>query len=134
MDDLFRIPGTGRRIGLEPLIGLIPVVGDLATGAVGAYLIARALRFRLPVIVVVRMVFNTLLDVVIGGIPLLGDVFDFYWKGNSRNMELFREYAEEPGRSTRRHYIFFAAVLGLILLVILAVAAAVIWLIRQILS
>jgi len=123
LDSSLRVPGTRFRFGLEPIIGLIPGVGDVASGGLGLYLIVRAVQFRLPGVVILRMVVNTLLDLTIGAIPVLGDLFDFAYKSNSRNMRLFDEYAADPGRSTRSEWallggllLIAAGVLGLLLI------------------
>lgn len=115
LDDLVEIPGTKRRIGVEPVIGLLPGAGDVVSAAVGVWLIVEATRFRLPAVVVTRMVMNTLLDLVVGIVPVLGDLFDFAFKSNSRNMALFRRYAADPTASTREHkLVLLGAVLALI--------------------
>jgi Domain of unknown function (DUF4112) len=114
-----RIPGTGIRFGLEPIIGLIPGVGDLVSGAMGFYLVLRAVQFRLPPVVIARMVANTLLDMTIGALPFLGDLFDFAYKSNSRNMALFERYASDPTGSTRGQWVFF------VIVALIAVAALV---------
>ena len=121
LDDLVTVPGTNRRVGLEPVVGLIPGAGDVVSAAVGFWLIAEAARFRLPPIVLARMVLHTVVDLVVGLVPLLGDVFDFAFKSNTRNVELFRRYASDEAASTREHRLFF---LGLVLL-----AVGLLWLI-----
>lgn len=120
LDDLVEIPGTGRRIGLGPVVGLIPWIGDLIAAAPGAWLILEAARFRLPPIVLTRMVVNLLVDLVVGAIPLVGDVFDFGFKSNLRNLELFRRHALDPDSSTRDHRVFLGGLLLLALGVVLA--------------
>jgi len=115
LDDLFEVPGTGRRFGLEPIIGLIPFAGDAAAVIVGAIIVLEAVRFRLPRIVVVRMVFNLFVDLAVGAIPILGDLFDFAFKANIRNLELFRRHALDPGASTVGYKLFFC---GLVVLVV----------------
>ena len=122
LDNYFKFPGTNWRFGLDALVGLIPGAGDLGSGAIGFLLLFRAFQFRLPKVVIMRMIFNSLIDITVGAIPLIGDAFDFLWKSNSMNMKLFHEYAGEPEKSTRRHWIFililfgsFFAVFGLIL-------------------
>jgi hypothetical protein len=115
LDDLVTVPGTRHRVGIEPIVGLIPGAGDVVSAAVGVWLIAEAARFKLPGSVVGRMVLNTLLDLVVGIVPIVGDVFDFAFKSNSRNLELFRRYAADPGASTREHRV---VLLGAVLLVV----------------
>lgn len=126
LDDLVAVPGTSLRVGLDPVIGLIPVVGDLIGAAFGAWVIAEAARFRLPRIVLARMVVNLLLDLGIGAIPLIGDVYDVAMRSNARNMALFRRHALEPDASVQDHRVFFA---GLALLV-----SGVLWLVAWLLG
>jgi hypothetical protein len=121
MDNYFRIPGLGWRFGIEAVIGLVPFLGDIVTGALGVLLLFRAIQYKLPKIVIFRMIMNNLIDIGVGAIPFLGDLFDFVFKANTKNMTLFRKYAEGPQESTLRHWIFvmsillfFAAILGLI--------------------
>ena len=114
LDDLVTVPGTNRRIGIEPVVGLIPGAGDLVSAAVGIWLIAEASRFRLPGSVVARMVLNTLIDLVVGIVPGLGDLFDFAFKSNSRNLALFRRHAADPSASTREHRLVLLGAVALI--------------------
>ena len=120
LDDLIEVPGTGRRIGLGPLVGLIPWAGDLIAAGPGAWLILEAARFRLPASVLLRMVLNLVVDLVVGLVPVLGDLFDFGFKSNLRNLELFRRYASEPDASTAEHRRFLGGLLLLVLGVVLA--------------
>jgi hypothetical protein len=115
LDDLIRIPGTDQRIGLDPAIGLIPWFGDLVSAAVGFWLIAEAARFRIPRVVLARMLVNTTVDLLVGAIPVLGDLFDVVSRSNRRNLELFRRHATDAGASTAEHRAFLA---GLVLIVI----------------
>ncbi len=121
LDELIEVPGTPVKVGLDPIIGLIPVVGDAVSAIVGAWVIGEAARFGLPRIVLARMVVNLVVDLVFGAIPLLGDLYDFAFRSNSRNLALFRRHALEPDASTRGDQAFFA---GMILLVV-----GVLWLI-----
>ena len=134
LDSSIRIPGTNFRFGLEPIIGLLPGAGDLASGALGFYLVARALQFRLPWIVVARMIANTLLDLTIGSIPVLGDAFDFVYKSNTRNIRLFELYATDPGRSTRGEWAFFLVLAGAFVAAVLLVAAGVAWVLNELVA
>jgi len=95
MDSQFRLPGTRFRFGLDPLLGLLPVVGDLSSFAVSAALIVTMMRHGATGAVVVRMVLNALFDAVIGAIPLIGNIFDFAYKANDRNVELLRRHYAE---------------------------------------
>jgi hypothetical protein len=115
LDDLVRIPGTNQRVGFDPLIGLIPGVGDLATAIVGGWIILEAARMRIPAIVLARMILNTTVDLVIGAIPFVGDLFDVVSRSNHRNLALFRRYATDDRSGTTEHRLFFA---GLVLVLV----------------
>lgn len=133
MDNAFKIPGLNWRFGAEALVGLIPGAGDVVSGAVGLLLLLRAFQFKLPKIVIVRMLVNSILDITIGAIPFIGDLFDFVWKSNTRNMVLFRQYAEGPAESTTRHWIFLGSVLGLFGFLILGIMLFFAYFLRELL-
>lgn len=90
LDDVFRVPGTRIRFGLDGVIGLIPGVGDAVTGALAAYLAFRAWGLGLPPGVILRMGANVGLDFAVGSIPVAGDLFDFGFKANRRNINLLK--------------------------------------------
>jgi hypothetical protein len=92
MDSQFRLPGTQFRFGLDPLLGLIPFVGDLSTLAVSGALLLTMMRHGASGAVVVRMVLNILLDTIVGAVPVLGNLFDFAYKSNERNVALLRAH------------------------------------------
>lgn len=92
MDSAFRIPIIGFRFGLDPVIGLIPGAGDVVSTAFSAYLIYLAARFRLPPQIFKQMIFNVALEAVIGTVPLLGDIFDAFYKSNIRNLALLEKH------------------------------------------
>ena len=93
MDRAFHIPGTRIRVGLDALLGLFPVGGDVLTGLVQAGLVLVALRhYKVPRIVAARMAANVLIDIAVGAIPLLGDLFDIGFKANTRNIQLLEAY------------------------------------------
>lgn len=93
MDRAFVIPGTRVRVGLDALLGLVPIGGDVLTGLVQTGLVLIALgRYRVPPVVAARMMANVLLDVGVGAIPLLGDLFDVAFKANTRNLQLLTPY------------------------------------------
>jgi len=135
MDDLVTLPGAGgRRFGVDPILGLIPVVGDMIAAVPGIYLIAEAARFRLPRVVLARMTFNTMLDLSIGIIPIVGDIFDFFSKSNARNLALFRQYALEPETSTGPHRAFFAGLALILIGTVWLTIAVLSWLIGLLLQ
>ena len=98
MDTAIGIPGTRFRIGLDPILGLVPGAGDLVSTAFSAYIIFLAARFGLPRELLGKMLLNIGLETVVGSVPLLGDWFDAYYKSNMRNLALLEEHlqAEEP--------------------------------------
>ena len=111
LDNTFRVPGTKWRFGLEAVLGLVPGAGDIVSGFLGLFLLLRAFQFKLPKIVIGRMLLNSLLDLTIGAIPFVGDVFDFVYKSNTRNMKLFHEFAGDPLRPTDKHWFFLAGLI-----------------------
>lgn len=122
MDGIFRIPGTGWRIGLDALVGLVPGVGDFATTAVSLYILASGVRYRVPKVTLLRMAANIGIDYLVGSIPFVGDLFDAFWKSNQKNVELLRERATataEEARQGRASDWLFLAVIVLFLLALL---------------
>jgi hypothetical protein len=96
-DSAFRVPGTRIRFGIDPIIGLIPGLGDMASPAIAVLIIWQATRLRVPKVVLARMVLNALIDAGVGTIPVVGDLFDFGWKSNDWNLALLDRHAR-PGR------------------------------------
>lgn len=92
MDTAIGIPGTKFRIGLDPIIGLVPGAGDIVDTAFSAYLIYLATRFNLPQKTLGKMIYNIGLEAVIGSVPLVGDIFDAFYKSNMRNLALLEEH------------------------------------------
>ena len=136
MDGLFRIPGTGWRIGLDALVGLVPGVGDFATTAVSLYILAAGVRYRVPKVTLLRMASNIAVDYLLGSVPLVGDLFDAAWKSNQMNVELLKRRAsvspEEARHGRLSDWLFLGAiVLGLLVLLIGSVAVS-LWLLTQI--
>src|SRR5437763_13712854 len=86
-DTVFEVPGLGWRFGLDPIIGLIPLAGDFATSLVSLYILALAAEARVPRSTMLRMGLNVAIDYFVGAIPIIGNVFDFAWKANYRNMQ-----------------------------------------------
>ena len=97
MDGAFVVPGTNIRLGLDAIIGLVPVAGDMISGLVSSYLIWEARQLGAPRWLIARMVGNTLLDTTIGAIPVVGDAFDIMFRANMKNMTLLRRHMEKRG-------------------------------------
>lgn len=94
MDTAIGIPGTRFRIGLDPIMGLIPGAGDLVSTSFSAYIIFLAARFKLPRQVLTQMIFNIALEAVVGSVPLVGDLFDAAYKSNIRNLNLLERHLQ----------------------------------------
>ena len=132
MDGLFRIPGTGWRVGLDAIVGLIPGVGDLATTAVSFYILAAGVRYRVPKVTLLRMAANVGVDYALGAIPVVGDLFDAAWKSNQMNVELLRSRAsvsaEEAAHGRASDWLFLGLlILGLLTLLVGSIAVS-LWL------
>ena len=102
MDDLFRIPVLGWRFGLDALIGLVPGLGDTSTALVSFYILAAAVRYRVPKVTMLRMGLNIGIDYVFGSLPLVGDLADAWWKSNRKNLELLRKRATVSAEEARQ--------------------------------
>ena len=97
MDGAVVVPGTTLRLGLDALIGLMPVAGDVISGLISSYLIWGARRLGAPRWLIARMMANTLVDTTIGAIPLVGDAFDLVFRADMKNMALLRRHMEKRG-------------------------------------
>jgi len=123
LDNSIPVPGTNFRFGLDTIIGLVPGVGDLVGGALSAYIILEAARLGVPRALLVRMGYNVLVDVAVGTVPVLGDLFDAGYKANLRNLALVQSHVEKPA-TARRAGRRFVVLLGLGILLLIAAAVA----------
>jgi len=127
LDSAFEIPGLRWRFGLDPLIGLIPGLGDLASTFMSLFILGAAIRYGVPKITLMRMGLNLGIDFAVGAIPFVGDVFDVWWKANLRNMELLRRSRSMgSARATPGDYLFVGVIFAA-LMVILVGAAMLTW-------
>ncbi len=117
LDSAFRVPGTNLSFGLDPIIGLIPGLGDLTTPIFSALLLLHAVRLRIPRVVQLRMLMNSAIDLGVGAIPFVGDFFDFGWKANVRNLALLERHAHPGAKAGRSDWIFVGVVLAILVLV-----------------
>jgi hypothetical protein len=126
MDDLIRVPGLGWRFGLDAIVGLIPGFGDTATSLVSLYILVAAVRYRVPKVTLLRMGMNIGIDYVVGSFPLVGDLFDAWWKSNQRNVALLGQRATVSASEARKGKLSDWLFVGLIILLLagLAVGAA----------
>src|SRR6267143_2831505 len=102
MDDFIRVPGLGWRFGLDAIVGLIPGFGDTATSLVSFYILASAVRYRVPKVTLLRMGLNIGIDYLVGSLPLVGDIFDAWWKSNQMNVELLSKRATVSASTARK--------------------------------
>lgn len=129
MDGVIPLPG-GFRIGLDPIIGLIPGLGDMLGAAVSSIIVIQAHRAGIPKPTLLRMVANVGVDAVVGAIPFAGDFFDFAFRVNQKNLELYRQ-ARTGQRDPKRDVGFLILLLLLIALIVAIPIAAVFWLARH---
>lgn len=130
LDASFRVPGTGVRFGWDALIGLIPGVGDAATGLLAAWIVAEAARLGAPGSVLARMLGNVGLDLLVGAVPLLGDLFDAGFKANQRNVRLLESWLERPDAVARSSRLRVGLVAATVVAFLAGLGALVWWLAR----
>lgn len=97
----FTLPGTNRKVGLDFVLGLVPVVGDVVTGAMGLYIVWEARNLGMSKFQLARMAANVGFDSLVGAVPLAGDVFDFFWRSNTRNLKIIRRHLDKHHPGTR---------------------------------
>jgi uncharacterized protein DUF4112 len=135
LDEAFRVPGTSIRFGLDGIIGLVPGLGDVLAGLLSLIIPLAAWMRGVPYVTIVRMVANIGIGVLVGSIPVLGDIFDIAWKANRRNYLLMRRHLGEPRRHTGRDWTFLlllAASLGAIFAIpVVLVVWCLAWLVKQ---
>lgn len=131
LDDAIRVPGTDFHIGIDPIIGLMPGVGDLLGGVASLYIILEAARAGAPASVLARMAGNVGIDTLVGSIPVLGDAFDFGWKSNTRNARLLARHLEEPTGTRRASTALVLAVLAGLAAVVVGVSVLVVLVLRK---
>jgi hypothetical protein len=118
LDSAVPVPGTSFRFGLDPILGLIPGLGDLVSPIFTLGVIWQAREFGVPRVVLMRMIFNAGLDMLIGLFPVVGDLFDFAWKSNNKNFALLERHAYEEHHPSAGDWIF--VVISIALLIVIA--------------
>jgi hypothetical protein len=131
LDTTVRIPGTSLSIGLDPLIGLIPGIGDAVANLIGTLILGIAARLRLPRIVLARMSLNLLINGTVGAIPIVGDLFSVWFQSHARNAALLWEAALKPDRETRPDWLYVGGFVGGTVLLMLLAIAGVVWLVAK---
>ena len=134
LDDAIRVPGTSLRFGVDPIVGMIPGLGDLLGGAASAYIILEAARAGAPASVLLRMTMNVGIDTLVGAVPLVGDLFDFAWKSNSRNAELLARHVEAPAQTRRASIALVVLLLALLAGLAIGAAALTVYIVKRLIG
>lgn len=134
LDNSIPVPGTPWRIGLDPLLGLVPGLGDLLGAALSGWILVEGERMGAGRATLLRMLWNVLVEVAIGAVPILGDIFDAGWKANAKNVALLERHLATPGIQRRRDRVFLAVVVGSLVGGAVAGVAAALFLLRWIIN
>jgi hypothetical protein len=130
LDDMWRVPGTQIRFGLDGLIGWVPGIGDAIAGIASCVIVFASWRRGVPPITLARMAANVLLESVIGAIPIVGDIFHVFWKANRRNYRLLIREKEHPSSNVSRDWIFLAVILFAAIAVVTIPIGILIWMLQ----
>ena len=128
LDRTVRIPGTRIYLGLDPLLGLIPGLGNILANLLGTVILILTARLQVLQIVIARMSLNLLINGVVGAIPIAGDLFSIWFRSHARNAELLRRAASQPHRETQQARLYVAGIIGGTIVLLLAIAA-VLWIV-----
>lgn len=129
LDTTVKVPGTSLYIGLDPLLGLIPGVGDALANLIGTVILGLAARLRIPRIVLARMSLNLLINGSVGAIPIAGDLFSVWFRSHARNAALLREAATQLDCETRSDWFYVGGIIAGAAVLLLLVITIVLWLI-----
>jgi uncharacterized protein DUF4112 len=127
LDSQFRVPGTNIRFGLDAIIGLIPGIGDISTPVFAMLLLLHGARMRLPIVVQTRMVLNAAIDMLLGFVPIAGDLADIGFKANLRNLALLERHSTRGVPPSQSDYIFVIVCVIVLAFIALAPIALLIW-------
>ena len=128
LDNAFRVPGTNVRFGWDPIVGLVPWLGDVVTAVFAGAILIHAHRMRVPRVIQTRMFFNTLIDIVVGLIPFVGDVSDVFWKSNAKNFALLERHAGGVTRPSKGDWLFVTMIVAALVAVALVPLLLTFWL------
>lgn len=131
LDSYFRIPGTNIRFGFDAIIGLVPGLGDLVAPIFTVSVLATGLKMRVPAIVQARMVLNAAIDMLMGLVPILGDLADVAWKADLRNVALLERHARPGVPPTKGDYWFVLICIGLVILIAVVPLLFLIWILTR---
>ena len=128
------MPGTNIRFGIDPIVGMIPGLGDLLGGAASAYIILEAARAGAPASVLLRMTMNVGVDTLVGAVPFAGDLFDFAWKSNTRNVRLLAQHVEAPAHTRRASIALVVLLLAILAGIAIGAALLAVYIIRRLIG
>jgi len=135
LDTLIRVPGTSIRIGLDPLLGLLPGLGDLIANFLGSTILLLAIQLRVPKVVILRMAANIGINTLVGTIPAVGDIFSIWYKSNLKNALLLRRYTtRSTSRATIGDWIFVSLLILVIVILAISMLALVIYALQSTLN
>ncbi|WP_455244097.1 DUF4112 domain-containing protein [Petrachloros mirabilis] len=132
LDTTVKIPGTPLYLGLDPLLGLIPGIGDVIANLIGTVILGLAARLQVPQIVITRMAVNLLINGTVGAVPVFGDLFSVWFRSHARNAVLLREAATRPSRGTHVDWLYVAGMIGGVALVLILAIALVLWVVWKV--
>ena len=130
LDQRFTIPGTSIRVGLDPILGLIPGIGDALATMAGSIILVIAVQLNVPKIVLIRMGLNVASNALIGTIPVFGDIFSIWFRSNAKNVDLLERYAgSEARRSGLEDWLYVAGIIFAVVLIGFGIMLAIVWMI-----
>jgi hypothetical protein len=119
LDNAITVPGTGWKIGFDPIVGLIPGIGDLIGAVLSGYIILEAARAEVPSFTLARMLLNVGIDTLLGAVPAVGDVFDAAWKSNTKNVALLERHLARAPVAGEKRGVGGAMVLAILVLIVI---------------
>ena len=132
LDQRFTIPGTSIRVGLDPILGLIPGIGDALANIAGSAILLIAAQLNVPKIVLIRMGLNVAGNALIGAIPIFGDIFSIWFRSNARNADLLERYAATgTRRAGLNDWLFVIGIIAAVVLIVVGTVVSIVWLIRS---
>lgn len=134
MDTTVKIPGTSWYIGLDPLLGLLPGIGDVIANLIGTIILGLATRLQLPRIVLARMSLNLLINGTVGAVPIVGDLFSVWFRSHARNAALLREALMKPDRETHADWFYVVGIIGGTMALLLLAIAFILWVVYKLWS
>ncbi len=134
LDTTVKIPGTRFYLGLDPLLGLIPGIGDMIANLIGTVILVLAARLHVPQVVMMRMSLNLLINGTVGAIPIVGDLFSIWFRSHARNADLLRRAAVQPYREMQQARLYVAGIIGGTVVLLLLAIAAVLWIVATLWS